>query len=103
MLGVENTHYHDDPTRAMSYVMTQDDSDLCLKMNAFWADFVATGDPNGANSTAVWPPFDGTGYPASRAVWLAASHVGPVADHKTDQCAFWCEIDAKRLVYQPWC
>jgi len=57
-------------------------------MNAYWARFAATGDPNGDDAPAIWPAFTDA---SDRRLQIDASWE-ILEDFRADKCAFWREL-----------
>ncbi|WP_251091449.1 carboxylesterase family protein [Streptomyces sp. Caat 7-52] len=66
---------------------------LSATMTAYWAQFAATGDPNGARAPA-WPRYTGDG---DSIQVLAPDRVAPTTGFATDHhCAFWAPFPTYR-------
>jgi para-nitrobenzyl esterase len=59
-------------------------------MNAYWASFAATGDPNHDGAPANWPRFEPDEEGGDRRLQFAAE-TEVVRDFRQDECAFWGE------------
>jgi para-nitrobenzyl esterase len=59
-------------------------------MNAYWATFAGTGDPNHDGAPATWPAFGSEEDGGDRRLQLAGDFA-VVEDFRADQCAFWRE------------
>jgi para-nitrobenzyl esterase len=62
-----------------------DSAKLADAMNRYWANFAASGDPNGDDPSAEWPPFTAD---ADRRVHLAPG-LASLDDFRSEECAFW--------------
>jgi para-nitrobenzyl esterase len=63
-------------------------------MNAYWATFAATGDPNHDGAPATWPAFEPGREGGERRLHLDAD-VDVVEHFRRDECAFWEEHRAE--------
>jgi para-nitrobenzyl esterase len=66
---------------------------VSAEMNAYWASFARSGDPNHLGAAAEWPAFDPTPEGHDRRLELDA-RFGVLDDFRKDECAFWRTIYA---------
>jgi para-nitrobenzyl esterase len=70
---------------------TPDSQQVADQMNAYWARFATTGDPNGPNAKAQWPSFAPDASDSDQRLQLDAAFQ-VVKDFRKDECALWRSI-----------
>jgi para-nitrobenzyl esterase len=79
----EISHVFGDPVRPSA-----DDTTVSNAMNAFWARFASTGDPNGAGAPQTWPAFAPDASDNDERLQLDPGWE-VVSDFRKAECAFW--------------
>lgn len=64
---------------------------IAKAMQDYWANFIKTGNPNGAGSTA-WPEYKGS----DPSILLVTDEIKPVADFRAAQLRYWHALWSKR-------
>jgi para-nitrobenzyl esterase len=70
---------------------TPDSQQIADEMNAYWARFATTGNPNGPNAKTQWPSFAPDASDSDQRLQLDAAFQ-VIKDFRKDECALWRSI-----------
>lgn len=80
----------------LPYMETPENEEVGVAMNAYWARFAATGDPNGADAPAEWPRFAPDANDDDQRLQLDPNY--EILDSfRKEECALWREYAASQL------